>query len=653
MTPFAKLTIPTLPESYTREVLYNLIARRHKPLGLWIAGLPGAGKTTAVIGYLARRTTATLWYRCDEGDKDPSTFFHYFSRFLQAEALAALPVFTAEYRADIAAFSRKFFRDLFSQLQSPVTLVLDNYQDASTDLVNEIMQYALDELPNGIEFIFISRTLPPAEFAKVCANGLIGVVTPTEMQLTIEEALAIGHERADGLSDQRIQQIFNLTEGWTAGMILFSALGGTTVIDLPLETLEPAALFNYFAVEVFKKLTPAAQHVLLVSSMLPLPTAQMAIALSGMSEAGTVLDNLFAQGYFITTSADSPRRFEFHPLFRHFLLRQAGQLFDAKNLSIIKGNAVQLLEDDGQVEAAIALYSTDVDTSRLAALLQKYGPVLIRQGRFELINTWLSCVSAEACQDAPWLQYWLAAARLPLDLRFSQCGFEKAFEQFNKQSDQRGIFASWAAAVNALCIDADGDYARLDPWLIRFDTLRLQYPEFPDAEIAWDVAFSMYYALYYRAPQDHRASFWRKQALSLATASDDPFKKASVVQRAVVHDLLIGNHARARLHMATFEALEQETKQNARITASIKYTQIYFRYRVGEFDAALAEMRAGLAIAEKSGYGIWVHHMLSHGAAAAISKQDFALADDLLQKLSIRIKIDRGFGALYFHVVST
>lgn len=147
MTSLAKLSIPVLPKSYARDALFDLIEQRRKPLGVWIAGLPGAGKTTAVAGYLSRRALIPLWYRCDEGDKDPSTFFYYLAQLLQAEVRDDLPKFSADYRADISTFSRHFFREFFTKMHAPVTLVLDNFQDAATDMINEIMQCALADMP--------------------------------------------------------------------------------------------------------------------------------------------------------------------------------------------------------------------------------------------------------------------------------------------------------------------------------------------------------------------------------------------------------------------------------------------------------------------------------------------------------------------------
>ena len=38
-----------------------------------------AGKTALITSYLERRPTTELWYRLEETDTDPASFFHYLS----------------------------------------------------------------------------------------------------------------------------------------------------------------------------------------------------------------------------------------------------------------------------------------------------------------------------------------------------------------------------------------------------------------------------------------------------------------------------------------------------------------------------------------------------------------------------------------------
>src|SRR5215831_12253300 len=77
----AKLTPPRLYAVTHRERLFTLLKEqcRHHPL-IWVAGPPGAGKTSLIASYLVEQRQRTLWYHVDPGDADLATFFHYLAQ---------------------------------------------------------------------------------------------------------------------------------------------------------------------------------------------------------------------------------------------------------------------------------------------------------------------------------------------------------------------------------------------------------------------------------------------------------------------------------------------------------------------------------------------------------------------------------------------
>jgi LuxR family maltose regulon positive regulatory protein len=653
MPALAKLSIPLVSKGYRRAALQELFDRRRGTEGLWIAGLPGSGKTTALVAYLNEQSAATLWYRCDEGDREPAALFHYLAQFLKAGSGPAIPVLTPELAANLKMFSRQFFRHVFSLMDAPFSLVFDDFQEASNTGIDQILLVAMDELPTDCSIYFVSRIQPSPDFAKKRANGNLGMITATDMRLSFEDAREIARKqwRAE-LSELRVRRIFDATDGWAAGIALLGALDQDLLEDIGPATIEPTVIFDYFAAEIVRKIGPAKLRVLFHAALVPSVSAALAAVLANDPEAGNVLREFFDRGWFITATSAVPPVYQFHPLFRTFLIEEGRTACEPDVLSAARQRAARYLAEGDQWELGLELASASTDLSLFRQLLNRHGATLVKQGRYKTLQTWTARLGEDDFRREPWLAYWHASAQIPYNLNASQDGFKDAFYRFKLVNDIQGLAASWAAIVNALCIDAEGDFSRLDCWLAEFDALQLADLDPADIHTAFDVAYSIYYALYFRAPQDKRASYWRKRALELAIASGDTSKQANVIQRAVVHDLLVGNHARAGLHMATFRSLEPDTQHSPRIAAAIKFTEVYFLYRVGKFDEALEKMRLGLEVAATSGYTGWTHHLLSHGAAAAISKQDFQLAASLLQQLGDRAKGSRGFGAQYLHVLS-
>ena len=118
-----------------------------------------------------------------------------------------MPVFTAEYQADIAGFTRHYFRESFDRLRLPTVLVFDNYHEIPRDsALHAALEQAAQELPYGASIIVISREDPPTELARIDALDRLARIEWNDLKLTLEEATAIAAERFQ-LDAHRLQSL--------------------------------------------------------------------------------------------------------------------------------------------------------------------------------------------------------------------------------------------------------------------------------------------------------------------------------------------------------------------------------------------------------------------------------------------------------------
>src|SRR4051794_11525714 len=194
----AKFSRPRLYNVLKRERLFARIdALRAHPL-VWIAGPPGAGKSTLVGSYIVSRKLHGIWFQTDAGDADPGTLFHYLTLAAtdlagaRAKGVAELPRFGPEYLTDLPTFTRRFMRGFFALFPARSVLVVDNFHEAPADPAWRFaFSEGIRELPPGLNIVFISRMPPPPELARLAADQSITEISWEELRFTADEAASI------------------------------------------------------------------------------------------------------------------------------------------------------------------------------------------------------------------------------------------------------------------------------------------------------------------------------------------------------------------------------------------------------------------------------------------------------------------------------
>ncbi|HWP24204.1 MAG TPA: BTAD domain-containing putative transcriptional regulator [Candidatus Binatia bacterium] len=545
MVRFAKTTRPSASASVKRPRLFRRLERaRARPI-TWVWGPPGAGKTALVATYLAAKHLGGIWYQVDLGDgADIATFFYYLGQAAPRRR-RPMPLFTPEYRRGLAVFARRFFRELFSRLKTPFALVFDNYHEISSDSVlHDVLRDAAAELPKSGRMILISRSEPPAPFARLRSTRAIEMLGWDQLRFTRSETDALARRlAAKRWSRKLVDRIHKSTDGWAAGLVLsLEERREESQADFPSPVQSSPVIFDYFAAEIFKKAAPKVQEVLLQTAFLPRTTARMAEELTGVAGAGEFLADLERQNYFINKRSGDEPTYEFHPLFREFLLAQAKRTY-ARRRGEIQLKAAALAERMGQLDNAAALLRDLEDWGLLAGLIRRHAAQLLAQGRIQTLENWLKSIPNSVLGQDPWLLYSRALTRLGWRNDDARLDCERALALFRAGRDTAGMFLAWAAAVFSYIYGSDS--APLDSWIALLDELVREAPRFPSEEVETWVAAGMLAAVVWRQPQHSKGAFWAERAWELAKRHPDPALQTGTAISFFLYHLLDGDPTKA------------------------------------------------------------------------------------------------------------
>jgi ATP/maltotriose-dependent transcriptional regulator MalT/DNA-binding SARP family transcriptional activator len=635
----AKVTPPEITRYFPRKRLFRLLdAARKRPV-VWISAPPGSGKTTLASSYIDVRRLPRLWYQMDERDADVATFFHHMGLAAQRAAprkRKPMPLLTPEYLPGLPAFTRRFFDVLFTRLPAPSVVVFDNYQKIPPEsMLHDVIRDAAACLPRNVNFLLVSRSAPPPAFARMSANRLSSVIGWEEMRLTGEETRGIVrlHARRP-FRGEEIRRLEESADGWVSGLVLMLEKAAVReVVPERKGTRTPEEIVDYFVGEVFGRMDPETRAFLVRTAFLPRMTARTAEALTGNPKAARILSYLNRHNFFTEVHPGEEPVYEFHSLFRGFLLHHAEGALSTEEACATRHRAAALLEDSGHAEDAVDLLRRCDDFRGVCRVIRNEAPSLVREGGSRTLGERILSLPGDLRADAPWLLYWTGVCSKMPDPAESRAAFERALDLFSRAGEEAGAFLSWSGIVDTILFQWN-DFRSLDRWIDWLDRRLAEGAAFPSAEIEARVSASMAGALHHRRPQHPSIRAWIDRALSASRAAGDENLALRSLVLAANHHHWTGDRSAAFLALKEVRLLSRSkaaSPVHAILGMSVEASTLL--WADADTGGALRIVAEGLDAVRRIGASQWEHLFFAAGAYAALLAGDGKAAGEYLRKV--------------------
>ena len=649
----AKISVPRMAESYARLRLFrSLDAACHKRV-VWISAPAGAGKTSVVATYLTARRRSALWYNVDARDGDAANLFHYLALAARVDSprrKLKLPAFTAENQHGVAAFARGFFEALFAQRPSPSAVVLDDYHDAGSDLFDDVVREAIAELPKGICFIIVSRAEPPPHLLRLVASDNIALIGASDLRLTAQDTEGLVRiHRPDFRGPQlkrALPRIIELANGWAAALTLL-------LQDRSIEEFDPLAvdhfserLFDYFAAEVFDKVTAAQREFLLKTSVVPALTTELASRLAGVTDAARMLADLDQRSFLIQRLGASGS-YRYHPLLRGFLLRRANANFGDAAVRDLHRRAASALVEAGQLDEAIEQFEAAEDLTERPRLLLQLAPAYVAAGRSRTIAAWIARLPPEMVEQNGWLLYWRAVSCLGYWAERPDELLERAYRVFAKDGVADGLHLACAIAMQAIVQEGTG-FERLDVWIERFESLERDGPPCPGPLLPM-AATGMLMASAFRRLEAAHSRKWADRAMELSAHSNDLAHRVVTGGFAAIHYAMYDRPARARAILEMLRTFVRDASNFSLPLITLMQADALSGWLQGENDRTIQQVREALALSARTGVFLWNDFLYGLGVGAALNVDDVAAVREFLEPMVEIVQQRAGWPAGVYH----
>ena len=693
---FAKITQPKFSGVFLRKRLFSLLDRYRKRPAIWVCGPPGAGKTTLVSTYIEQRRLPCIWYQIDEGDKDIASFFHYMgiaARQAAPRYRKPMPLLTPEYLPGLQTFTRNYFRELYSRLNPSVSplakggikrgvsksrfvIVLDNYHEAPADSpLHGVIQNGLSEISKGINVVIVSRNDPPPAMARLQASDNFTMLGWDDLRTTEDESIGIAKKLwscKKRPSKEIMHAIYEKTQGWAAGLVLmlenlniscYSHESGNPVLlqaqddrvgtGMTGQQAEiPDAIFSYFASEIFQRADKQIQEFLLKTAFLPKTTAGMAEQLTGLYEAGKIFTALNSKNYFTIKNPLPVPAYEYHPLFRSFLLNQARQQFTPTEIMQLQHRAAAILERAGQIEDAVALYRDAADWASMAGLIINHAQAIIAQGRSKTLKQWIKQLPQAVVDETPYLLYWLGICQMAFNPSQARICLEQAYRIFKDNGERIGLLRSWCAVIEAFIYE----WANFKPmihWVDEMERALADDPTLP-SELEGQVACSMFMGLMYSQPQHPKMSYWADRVWQIVGNSQNMLLCVKIAPHLVLyHSWWSVDLAKAEVILKTLRPHidRASVPPLARITWYVMSATFY--WMIAATDNCIASVDKGLELANETGIHIWDMFLCATGVFATLFNEKADRAERYFHQMEAMLVHSRTLDANWYSYLNT
>jgi len=665
----AKITRPTNSGAVRRKRLFDLLdAGTAKPV-VWISSPAGSGKTTLVSSWLEWNGLPCIWYQCDEGDSDLATFFYYMGRAAKTAIpryRTPLPLLTSEYLAGIPTFTRRYFETLCRRLASlhlPSSpervprgvIVLDNYQDVPADSpFHDMLANGFEVIPEGVHMVVISRYDPPPALARQWANDRISLLRCGDIRFTLEESTELIHGRSPTLNSECVKSIHEKADGWAAGITLllekerFGGTGTASVADFDYEKV-----FDYFAGELFNRTEKDVRDFLLKTAFLPTVSAPLAKKLTGVGTSGEILATLNRHHFFTERLAGSGQEYQYHPLFRDFLLSRAKTEFPPGLLAGIRKDAAMFLEQTGRTEEAARLYIDAGDRDGISRMITGHGRELLAQGRNRTLEEWIAAIPCGPAGNDPWLLYWAGMCSFPADMPRARHCLEQALESFRAGNDVSGIYLSWAGIVDTHAFGLD-EWKPLDGCIAAFDELRKTWPSFPSRETDLIASSRMLISLTLRkTDRPHTVHGWLRHVSELLQESPSFDTQMDTMFCMSLFYLWKGEYGKNALLLDRAEAEIRYRKPSPFLVIRMKLMKGIHYWITAEYDTAVKTLSEGLEISAGSGVHVFDSLLWGFRAAAEMAPGKLEQARDSLEnQMNTLLDTTKTLDLYFYHINS-
>lgn len=380
-----KLIRPVLSNSYLVQrsrLLSQLDNGLHKRVTL-ISAPPGFGKTTITVQWIAARQELSSWLSLDKGDND----IEIFISCLIASVRTLLPKFGINIERVLCTpklppsdYLANALNEELATLSCSLIIVIDDYQFISSHMVHDVIVTMLQNMPENIHMVILTRMDPPWPLGLWRARSWLSEVRATDLRFSRDETRTFFKQSASRpLETEIIDMLQDRTEGWAAGLQL--AQFSLAESQHPEQTAKNFSgsdrlIVDFLMDEVVSKISPDILKFLTVSALFDRFCAGLCDNVLahelGERHSHEIIDRIERDNLFLIVLDNECRWYRYHHLFQNLLQHHHKTKLTDEQKKQLYHLAAQWFRERNLIEESIRYFLLAGDVDAAAEVLEQH-----------------------------------------------------------------------------------------------------------------------------------------------------------------------------------------------------------------------------------------------------------------------------------------
>ncbi|AJD29479.1 MULTISPECIES: LuxR C-terminal-related transcriptional regulator [Clostridium] len=323
-----------------------------------IKGAAGSGKSTLLSSFIKDKDLSNVnWISLDKENNQWKSFWYYLieilKKYLEDNGKELTNTFNAFIRKDEIFNVIPYIVNELSKKED-IFIVFDDFHYIRDEFLNSTLEYLIKYSSTNMHYIFLSREELSLYLGELRLQGQLLEIEEKNLRFSKEECLNfIKNTLNIELTEDTIDKIFNVSEGWIAGIQLIAlALKGRKNNMFSGISVLNKYVIEYLTEEILKQLSEEEINFLVKTSILNYFNIELCNDILNVENAEEIINSLIDKNLFVIIIDEERKIYRYHHLFKEFLNLTFSKVSKDEQIKIHL-KAYEILKKQGDIEECI------------------------------------------------------------------------------------------------------------------------------------------------------------------------------------------------------------------------------------------------------------------------------------------------------------